>query len=133
MTTKHPLIEFVAGDDWEIQATLLDENGNAYNLTGAHTIKWRLVANSNGLAVIGDEAVITTINAINGIVSVMIPSSVTASVAGGRYTDFLRLIMSGETGTLLTGQVNVISNAWAFAEQQTLLERQKLKLVESGG
>ena len=42
MTTKHPVIEFVAGDDWEIRATCLDENGNAYDLSGSPTIMYLL-------------------------------------------------------------------------------------------
>ena len=33
MTTQHALIDFYAGDDWEIRATLLDENGDPYNLS----------------------------------------------------------------------------------------------------
>jgi hypothetical protein len=126
----HPLIDFVAGDDWEIVATLLDENGRPYDLTGSHTIKWRLIANSSGIAVIGDEAVITLPDAANGVCSVVIPSAITSPVVGGRYTDALRLVMSGETGTLLMGQVNVISDPWAFPEKQRLIERQKLKLIE---
>jgi hypothetical protein len=117
--TPHPPIEFVAGDDWEIVATLLDENGFPYNLTQSPVVKWRLVA-SSGLAVIGDEAIITFPDALHGVCSVVIQAHVTSSVVGGHYTDALRLVMGGETGTLLMGQVNVIGDPWLLPEQQTL-------------
>ena len=33
MSTTHPGVYWFAGDDWEIKATLLDENGDPFNLT----------------------------------------------------------------------------------------------------
>jgi hypothetical protein len=116
MTTKHPRIEFIAGDDWEIQATLLDENGVPYNLNlGNPVIKWRLV-NVYGVAVIGDEAIITIVDPPNGLVSVVVPSAITSPVVGGTYMDDLRLIMANETGTLLTGIVEVRGDPWINPE-----------------
>jgi hypothetical protein len=117
--TTHSLIEFVAGDDWEIVATLLDENGFPYDLTAPHTIKWRLIA-VNGIAVIGDAAVITVTDATHGVCSVRVPAAITSPLVGGVYTDALRLVMGGETGTLLMGPVSVIADPWAQAEQQML-------------
>ena len=116
MTTLHPRINFVAGDDWEISATLLDENGIPYDLTlGNPVIKWRLV-NVYGVAVVGDEAIITITNAANGICSVWVPSSVTSPVVGGLYVDALRLNAGNETGTLLMGLVEVTADPWLNPE-----------------
>jgi hypothetical protein len=108
--TKHSRIEFVAGDDWEIQATLLDENGNPYDLTGTHQIKWCLM-DVRHQVVLGDEAIITVLDAINGLVSVVLPAAVTTNIDEGLYTDFLRLII-GQTGTLLQGLVEVTGDPW---------------------
>jgi hypothetical protein len=116
MTSKHPRIEFAAGDDWEIQVTLLDETGRPYNLSfGNPVVKWRLM-NVYGVAVIGDDAQITIVDAINGIVLVSVPSAITSPVVGGLYMDSLRLTMGNETGTMLTGLVEVRGNPWINPE-----------------
>jgi len=119
MTTKHPLIEFVAGDDWEILATLLDENGNPYDLTQTPTIKWCLM-DDRSRVVIGDEAIITVTDAENGQCSVLIPHTVSTTVAGGLYTDALRLTIAGATGTLLLGMVNVVGDPWAVLTREVV-------------
>jgi hypothetical protein len=128
--TRHDLIEYVAGDDWEILATLLDEDGQPYNFTLATSVvTWRLV-DVNGVAVIGDEAQITYVDPVNGVVSVHIPAAATSPVTSGIYSDALRLAMGGEVGTLLAGPVNVIGNPWLKAEgQQAVLEYQRPRLV----
>lgn len=119
MTTKHPLIEFVAGDDWEIVATLLDENGNPYDLTQSPTIEWCLL-DEKQRRVIDDEAIITITDAENGKCSVLIPHSVTTTIGGGLYTDALRLTIAGSVGTLLVGMVNVIGDPWAIQTREVV-------------
>jgi hypothetical protein len=126
----HAPIEFVAGDDWEIVATLLDENGFPYDLSGSPTVKWRLIA-SSGLPVIGDAAIITFPDAIHGVCSVKVSNTVTSPVIGGRYYDALRLVMGGEVGTLLMGEISVIANPWLLAEQPQAQRTQILKVVET--
>jgi hypothetical protein len=116
MTTAHPPIQFFAGDDWEIQATLLDEEGVPYDLTqGSPVIKWRLM-DFRYVAIIGDEAIITFLNAPNGLVSIKIAGSVTTILNTGLYSDALRLVMGGESGTLLGGPIAVVADPWAFPE-----------------
>ena len=118
---KHPRIEYVAGDDWEISATLLDETGTPYNLNlGNPVIMWRLL-NVYGSAVIGDEAAITITDAINGIVSVWVPASVTSPLTSGLYVDALRLHLTNETGTLLMGLIEVIGDPWLSPEVTPML------------
>jgi hypothetical protein len=115
MTTYHPPIEFFAGDDWEIQATLLDENGEPYDLSGSPVIKWRLM-DFHYVAIIGDEAIITLLDAPNGLVSVKIAAAVTTILNTGLYSDALRLVMGGESGTLLGGPIAVVADPWAKPE-----------------
>lgn len=116
MTTKHSSIEFVGGDNWEIAATLLDETGKAYDLTLAHTIKWCLMDGQGNRVLdssVAGQVTITTTDAVNGKVSVLVAPTVSTTVKGGTYTDALRLTIGGETGTLLMGPVNVIGDPWA--------------------
>lgn len=136
MTTKHPPIEFIAGDDWEIRATLLDELGVPYDLSQPHTIKWRLL-NEKQVAMIGDDAIITITDGVAGKCSVKVPSAVSTVLVGGFYMDALRLTMAGETGTLWFGVVNVVSDPWANAEgamfARTTEEKRNFQLVRTGG
>ena len=117
MTTAHPPIQFFAGDDWEIQATLLDETGTPYDLSGSPSpiIKWRLM-DFRYTAIIGDEAIITILDPLNGFVSVKVAGSVTTILNTGLYSDALRLVMAGQSGTLLGGPVAVVADPWAKPE-----------------
>jgi len=121
MTTKHSVIEFVAGDDWEIRATLLDELGNAYDLSGSPTIMYLLyddqhthIVDSPIITIMGDPKL--------GDISIIIPSSTTAVIAGGTYSDALRLIIQGSVGTLLMGPVSVIANPWGVYQTRQAFE-----------
>jgi hypothetical protein len=124
--SRHSPIDFVAGDDWEIQATLLDEDGTPYDLSGASgapNIMWCLNEQCGNQVISSDKVQISIIDALNGKCSVLIPSSVSVGVTGGFYTDALRLVMAGETGTLLMGMVNVICDPWTVSAVGTTAHR----------
>jgi hypothetical protein len=119
MTTPHTVFQFVGGDDWEIHATLLDENGNPYNLTGA-TITWTLL-NSAGQHILnpGDFS-ISIINATAGTCKIVVLAAKTTTIPGGRYTDALRILIGGVTSTLSIGPVQITRDPWAVSVPVTL-------------
>lgn len=108
---RHQLIEFVAGDDWEINVTLLDEAGHPYDLTQSPTIKWRMYSDA-GVVVNDSQAIITVTDPANGGCSIFVAAAVSTTVPAGIYTDALRLIIGGESGTLLFGSIDVIGDPW---------------------
>jgi hypothetical protein len=58
------------------------------------------------------EAIITIVGDPKlGKVSVIAPSVMTATIAGELHNDALRLIIAGDTGTLLLGLVSAITDA----------------------
>jgi hypothetical protein len=120
MTTAHSIFQFIGGDDWEISATLLDENDNPYNLTGA-TIKWTLVDNAGRRVLDDDDIAISIISAAAGTCLIMVASTKTTTIPGGRYSDALRIIKGGVTSTLSLGPVQVITDPWAVAIQPAIL------------
>ena len=125
MTTKHPVIEFVAGDDWELRATLLDELGNPYDLSGSYTILYLLYDDQHSHII--DSPIITVMGDPKlGDISIIIPSSETAVIVGGTYNDALRLIIQGSVGTLLMGPVSVIANPWGVYQAATVVADDKV-------
>jgi hypothetical protein len=119
MTTAHSLFQFIGGDDWEISATLLDENGNPYNLTGA-TIKWTLVDNAGHRVLADGDVAISITNAAAGTCLIMVASAKTTMILNGRYSDALRIIKGGVTSTLSLGPVQVITDPWAVVQPVAL-------------
>jgi hypothetical protein len=108
--STHPLEQMFAGDDWEINATLLDENGKPYDLTGSPVIKWTLL-DGQGTRMIADaEITVVVTDALNGLCTITVAGSVTTRLTEDMYTDVLRLIISNVTSTLCSGQIMVFSD-----------------------
>jgi hypothetical protein len=85
---------------------LLDESGAPYDLSGSPTIKWILFDYAhNHIVIVGDPK--------DGIVSIIIPSPTTARIAGGLYSDTLRLSVASDTAMLSMGAISVIANPTA--------------------
>lgn len=121
MTTAHAGFQFVAGDDWEIRATLLDENGAPYDLATA-TIKWGMFGSgSSTLPVIGEGAYsLSIIDADSGTCSIKVLAAKTTTIKGGQYHDALRIISGGVTSTLSTGIIYVTDDPWAATQAAML-------------
>jgi hypothetical protein len=114
MTTSHAPFSFIGGDDWEIQATLQDENGNPYDLTNAQ-ILWTLI-NSSGARVLDvPDISISLTDAVGGTCSIMVAAAKTTTIPGGRYNDVLRIVTGGITSTLSAGPVQVVTDPWMVA------------------
>lgn len=112
MTTTHPAVSLVAGDDWEIHATLLDENDVPFDLTSA-TILWTLVNQDYEHAIDPGMANIAIVDALAGTCTIQIPATVTSPLAAGFYTDILRIVTGGITSTLWFGSFYVMADAFA--------------------
>lgn len=120
MTTTHASMDWFAGDDWEIRATLIDENGVPYDLSGTHEIKWSLVNHAHVRVLDEDDAVITVTDALAGKCTIMIPAAKTVSLPRGHYQDAIRIVIGGITSTLATGPIYVTDDPWVLAEPLAL-------------
>jgi hypothetical protein len=119
MTTAHTIFQFIGGDDWEISATLLDENDNPYNLTGA-TIKWTLIDNAGHRVIDDPDVAISIINAAAGTCLIMVAATKTTTILAGRYSDALRIVKGGVASTLSYGPVQVITDPWIIVQPAVL-------------
>jgi hypothetical protein len=108
--STHEMVGAVAGDDWEVRLTLLDASGAPYDLSGTPSILWAMADRSGRRVVEPNETTVSITDAAAGKCSVLIPASVTTRLAGGHYSDALRLITGGVTSTLLTGDWNVMAD-----------------------
>jgi hypothetical protein len=133
MTTTHKMISWTAGDDWEIDATLLHEDGTPYDLTGPHTVKWALLTAAGGRVLDETDVNITTTDAINGGIAIKIAASLSSPLAAGIYTETIRIVYVGITSTLATGPINVHADPWLGAHAAVADKTPKLELVKSGG
>jgi hypothetical protein len=129
MTTTHPAMDWFAGDDWEINATLLDEHGNPYDLSQPHEIKWAL-ANSNQTVVLAETDVVVSIvdPPTLGQCVISVPAAKTATLAGGHYNDAIRLVVGGVTSTLSTGPIYVTADPW-LVQGTTQMKKPALRSV----
>jgi hypothetical protein len=118
MTTTHTAFTFIGGDDWEIHATLIDENDNPYDLTNAE-IRWTLRDSAGNQVIHDGQYSIGIIDAVGGICSILIQSPTTTTITGGRYNDALRIITGGVTSTLSIGPVQVLTDPWRASEPAT--------------
>lgn len=115
MTTIHPTFEFVGGDDWEIEATLLDENGVAYNLSPPPQILWTLVNDDAVRIVDVGDYVVVIVNAAQGICKIQVPATKTTNIRQGLFTDSLRIVIGAVSSMLSMGPVYVTADPWRVA------------------
>ena len=113
MTTSHSNVNWFGGDDWQINATLLDENGSPFDLTQTHTIEWALM-NANYQRVLDETNVtISVVDAAAGRISILVPAAKTSPLAAGHYNDTIRIVFGGFTSTLSYGPISVSADPWA--------------------
>jgi hypothetical protein len=107
MTTQHDAIDFFAGDDWEIRATCLDENGAPYSFTPMPEIEWALMDKYHKRVINGTDISISVVDPVLAICSIIVPATATTKLATGTYTDTLRITVGGVTSTLANGPIHV--------------------------
>jgi hypothetical protein len=115
MTTVHKPLTWFAGDDWEIRATLIDEAGQPYDLSGSHTIKWALVDSAHHKVLDETAADITIVDGPAGKCRILIPADKTTKLLAGHYQDAIRIVIGGITSTLSTGPMFVAADPWLAA------------------
>jgi len=106
----HAMVPLVGGDDWQLNATMLDPDGNPLDISAA-TVKWTIV-NKAGQPVLGPGDFTINLGAETGTCSVSIPSTTTTRLSG-QYTDHWRVVLNGITQTLLCGPISVAADPFA--------------------
>ena len=128
MTTVHQIISWVAGDDWQIDQTLLKEDGNPFDLSVAE-IKWVLMDSNLKHVLDTADVAISITDAVNGKCSIVIPSAKTSPLPAGRYSDVLRIVTGGVTSTLSVGAFSVAADPWYVAATATMAAERTLRRV----
>jgi hypothetical protein len=117
--THHDDVTLYAGDDWTINGTLMDKDGNALDLSGEAELKpelrWVLLDPDGRPALASDAATITIVEPPSaGKVVIAVPDTATAGLAPGPYVDALRVHDSAsQRSTLWSGRVLVSADLFA--------------------
>jgi hypothetical protein len=119
MATTHALFHLYAGDDWNIPATLIDDDGVPYDLTSAE-IQWTMVDAAGKSPIVVGDVTIVIIDALGGVCSIQVAASKTTAIAGGRYNDTLRITTGGITSTRNVGSVQVVADPWRVPQPVAL-------------
>ena len=113
MSTTHPSVYWFGGDDWQVNATLLDENGNPFNLTEPGTrIQYALMNSFDQRALDETDVTISVVDAAAGQITISVPAAKTSPLPGGKYNDTIRIMFGGYTSTLSYGPVSVTADPW---------------------
>lgn len=104
---------WTAGDDWQINAQLVDHDGVPFDLSiGSPVIKWSLISAAGNLVLTEADCEIVIADAVNGLVAIRILAAKTSPLETGRYTDQIRIVYGGMTSTLSHGANWITNNAW---------------------
>jgi hypothetical protein len=109
MNTHQP-VTLVGGDDWQLNATMLDPAGNNLDLSNA-SVLWTLLDETYKEALPANDFVVTIGPGV-GQCSVSVPATSTTKLSTARYYDFWRVVISGVHQTLLCGQINAQADPW---------------------
>jgi hypothetical protein len=115
MSSTHLPFALVGGDDWEILATLLDENGAPYDLDNAE-IKWALINALGQRTLDVGDTTIDVVDAAAGTCAIRVTAARSATVLGGTYSDALRIVTGNVTSTLCIGPIYVVTDPWMTAK-----------------
>jgi hypothetical protein len=112
--THHDDLQVVAGDDWVIDGTLINEDGSATDLSNAQAVYWTLLGPDGYPILSGDQATVDIVDPPNtGTVRISVGKSVTSGLDPGRYTDAIRVVGATLTATFWIGQILVDANPWS--------------------
>lgn len=105
----HDDIELAAGDDWLILGTLLDQNGNPEDLTGA-TLEWMLLGPDGCPVLVDGQFSVAPVPQEVGNINIYVAATVTQTFAAGRYTDAVRATVGGVKSSMWIGNILVAVN-----------------------
>jgi hypothetical protein len=110
LLSHHADLTRVAGDDWVITCTVVDETNTPLDLSGADDVQWALLG-ADGLPAIPElSATVTVADVPPGTVTVTLPHDITAMLNPGRYPDALRIILAGKRTVVSEGLIMVGAN-----------------------
>jgi hypothetical protein len=109
--THHTFLEFMAGDDWEISATLTNENGVPYPGPPS-AMSWLLYDAANVRVLEDGDYSIAIVDPDVGVVTISVAAAVTATIGRGVYRDAFRISQGGTISTLLRGSIYVEADPW---------------------
>jgi hypothetical protein len=107
MTDVHESHTFFIGDDWEIEGELVDADDAPYDLTNV-TLEWRLDKGANTTIAFGTVTVVK-VDALNGLIQLVVPRALTAAITKGKYKDRLRIhdLILDQVITMWIGEIVV--------------------------
>jgi hypothetical protein len=111
--STHEDYYWTAGDDWQIDAKLIDLNGVPFDLGGTPDIRWSLMTEAGDTVLTEADVEIVVTDAPGGLCEIQIPAAKTGPLAEGRYTDMIRIVYLGITSTLAHGLNWVTADPWA--------------------
>jgi hypothetical protein len=115
---RHRRLELVAGDDWQLDATMLDPLGNPIDLSTA-TVQWTLL-DSFGYRAVAPSDYTISLGADPGSATVKVAASHSTHIRGGGYTDFWRVTSNNVTQTLLDGVISVYGDPFTALPEASL-------------
>jgi hypothetical protein len=122
MSAVHSTVQLVAGDDWEIVVTMIDDNDQPYNLTGAE-ILWTLVDDGGQQFIQSDEVTVSiAAPPTSGKAKITVPSVVTSRLKAYVFHDATRIVVGGITTTVLTGAIQVLHDPFSVASRYQFTE-----------
>jgi hypothetical protein len=105
MTKKKQRVNFVRGDDHELEFTITDADEAVKSLTGATSVKWEVFDGSTAVlqkSLVSGVALFN-INGTDDGVRVTIAAADTASLDTGNYQHELECVLGGKRITLAQG------------------------------
>jgi hypothetical protein len=112
--THHDDLEVVAGDDWVIDGSLLNEDGSVTDLSTASAVYWTLLGPDGYPILSADQATVAIVDpASSGTVRISVSKTVTTGLDPGRYTDAIRVVGVSLTATFWIGQILVDADPWS--------------------
>lgn len=111
--STHQDYYWTAGDDWQINATLIDNSGAPFDLSGTPDIKWAFVTEAGDTVLTEADADITVTDAPAGRCAIVVLAAKTSPLIEGRYTDMIRINYGGVPSTLSHGLNWVTADPWA--------------------
>lgn len=113
------LVDLWAGDDWQLNFTLLNADGTPFNLSGSPQLLWTLLDRLNHRLIQSNEVSYAMTDAVAGKFSVHVPAAVTTRLAAAICMHALRVVSGGVVATPFNGQINVYVDPWAVAPVPT--------------
>jgi hypothetical protein len=125
---RNQRLELVAGDDWQLDAVLLDASNNPLDLTSA-TLSWTLI-DSYGWSAPAVHTI--ALGAAPGECTVKVAAANSSPIKGGGYMAYWRVTIAGITQTPLAWPLGIHADPFTAepepaGEREPILERRSFR------